>query len=276
MPTMPEIHAAMAEVTALQQQLESALKAQDSEEVDKVLTELTVAEKRRNRLLQRAADTTGPGFDTAPPVREQVAAALRILSRPASVSLIRDVAGARFGEKIQASRLASLRRDEQRSWLATHRPGGSSGRSLARPVYIIPALTYDRFAPVRGMLALSSWSLETRLVAPASPRVDILHVILRLVDELEHSADAPWAPDVRRLVWRFGRSVAGAIEGRGEFTYAQVRDAAERELRQIAEGDTAERREAAERARSQLDEETMLFGVTLRSATNPNPKKATG
>ncbi|MDT5025094.1 MAG: hypothetical protein QOE61_1520, partial [Micromonosporaceae bacterium] len=245
----------MADVAQLQQRLAAALEAGDPGEVERLLAELSVAEKRRNRLLQRASTGPGGAFDVAPPIREQVASVLAILSRPASVSLIRDVATARFGEMIQPSRLASLRRDEQRSWQAAHRGTAPGARSLARPVYVVPALTFDRFAPVRGMLALSSWPLEIRLIAPASPRVDVLYAIIRLIGELDHSLDAPWAPNLRRLALRFGRTVAGSIEIRDGFDYTLIREAAERELRQILDADTAERAEAAQRARNQLDGE---------------------
>ncbi len=264
----------MAEVTELQQRLATALDADGPGEVERLLAELSVAEKRRNRLLQRASTGAGGAFDAAPPIREQVAAVLGILSRPASVSLIRDVATARFGETIQPSRLASLRRDEQRSWQAAHRGTAPGARSLARPVYVVPAPTFDRLAPVRGMLALSSWPLEIRLIAPASQRVDVLHIIIRLIGELDHSPDAPWAPNLRRLVWRFARTIAGAIEIRDGFDYTLVREAAERELRQISDADMAERAEAADRARD-IDAEIQLFGGTLRLANRPSTE-ATG
>jgi hypothetical protein len=271
---MSDVQLAMADVATLQQRLAAALDADDRADVDRLLAELTVAEKRRNRLLQRASGDAGGAFDAAPPVREQVASVLSLLSRPASVSLIRDVATARFGEPIQPSRLASLRRDEQRSWHAAHREDGSGMRSLARPVYIVPALTFDRYAPVRGMLALSSWALEARLIAPASPRVDILRVTIRLIDELEQAGDAPWAPNLRRLVWRFARSVAGAIDAWDGSNYDHIREAAERELRQIVDDDTAERAEAARRARDQLESESQLFGTSLKVVARTSTKAA--
>ncbi len=270
MPSMVEVKAAMADVAALQERLATALSTEDHTEVDQLLAELSVAEKRRNRLLQRASAGTAGSFDAAPPVREQVAAVLGLLTRPSSVSLIRDVAAGRYGENIQPSRLASLRRDEQRSWRAAHRDDGATARPLGRPVYVVPALTYDRFAPVRGMLALSSWPLDVRLIAPASPRVDILHVTIRLIDELDRAGDAPWTPNLRRLVWRFARSVAGAMDTRSGFDYAHVRAAAERELQQIADTDTAEREQAARRARARLDEDSQLFGTNLRLAEQPS------
>jgi hypothetical protein len=266
MPEIPDVRAAMSDVSRLQQELTDALEDGRPDDVDRILAELTVAERRRNRLLQRASNSSPSGFDAAPPIREQLASVLGLLSRPAAVALIKDVATARFGEPIQPSRLASLRRDEQRSWQAANRPS-SQGRSLARPAYIVPALTADRFAPVRGMLAMSSWTLEVRIVAPASHRVDTLHVLIRLIDELDRDPEASWAPNIRRMVWRFARSVAGAIDNRDGVGNEQIRDAAERELALIAPDDTAERHAAAERARRQLDPETLLFGSTLRNAS---------
>lgn len=272
---MGDVQAAMADVMAIQERLAAALQGADQVEINRLLVELTVAEKRRNRLLQRTTSEHA-GFDAAPPVREQVASVLGVLGRPASVSLVRDVAAARFGETIQPNRLASLRRDEQRSWQAAHRDDGHGARSLARPVYVVPALTYDRFAPVRGMLALSAWPLEIRLIAPASARVDVLHVIARLVDELDRDPDAPWAPGLRRLVWRFARSVAGAMDASDGFEYQQVRAAAEAELRQVEDVDVAERSQAAQRAREQLDPEETMFGATLRLAANRTSREASG
>jgi hypothetical protein len=275
MPETSDLRAALADVARLQQDLSAALDGGETAEVERVLAELTVAEKRRNRLLQQATGGAGGRFDAAPPIREQLSSVLGLLGRPAAVALIREVATARFGEPIQASRLASLRRDEQRSWVAAHRPAGHA-RSLGRPAYIVPALTFDRFAPVRGMLALSSWALETRIIAPASLRVDVLHILLRLIDELARDPEASWAPNVRRMVWRFARSVAGAIDNRHGFGYQQIRDAAQRELELVAATDAAERREAADRAREQLDPEAQLFGATLRIASPVTSTEAIG
>jgi hypothetical protein len=212
----------MLDVSRLQQELTDALENGRPDDVDRILAELTVAERRRNRFLQRASNNSPSGFDAAPPIREQLASVLGLLSRPAAVALIKDVATARFGEPIQPSRLASVRRDEQRSWQAANRPS-SQGRSLARPAYIVPALDRD--------------------------------------------PEASWAPNIRRMVWRFARSVAGAIDNRDGVGNKQIRDAAERELALIAPDDTAERHAAAERARRQLDPETLLFGSTLRNAS---------
>ncbi|MEU8658048.1 hypothetical protein [Actinoplanes philippinensis] len=259
MDTVGEIQKAMDEVAAYQRELAEALAQRDLERVTRLMGQLAVAERRRNRLLQAEATTTG-GADPTPPIREQVIAALGLLGHPSAVSLVKEVSAARFGEVIQSNRLASLRRDEQRSWSATRR---GTARSQARPTYITPALTYDRFAPMRGLLALSSWSLESRLVGPTSPRVDLLRIIIRLTTELDRGPDTPWAPDLRRLIWRFGRTVASSMPHSPDVSYIHVREAAQRELDQIVDVDTAERAEAADRARKLLDPEDQLFGTTM-------------
>ncbi|MET7951885.1 hypothetical protein [Micromonospora sp. NPDC005324] len=257
-----EIKRVMDEVAAYQVDLAAALADRKLDRVAQLMAQLSVAERRRNRLLQAEATATG-SFDAAPPIRDQVIAALSLLGSPSPVSLLRDVSAARFGEVIQPSRLASLRRDEQRSWQAAQR---GTARGQARPTYVTPALTYDRFAPMRGQLALSSWPLETRLIGPTSPRADLLRVIVRLCNESERAGDAPWAADVRRLLWRFTRTIAASVPDTGDFTYIQLREAAQHELGQIADTDTAERHAAARRARK-LDPEAQLFGTSLQNVS---------
>jgi len=263
-----EIKQAMDKVAAYQAELARAVEARELERVNELMAQLSVAERRRNRLLQAEATAAGSA-GSAPPIREQVIAVLGLLGSPSPVALVRDVSAARFGEIIQPSRLASLRRDEQRSWQAAQR---GTTRSQARPTYVTPALTYDRFAPMRGVLALSSWSLEARLIGPTSPRADLLRVIARLCDEADHAGDAPWTPDLRRLLWKFTRTIAGAISADDELTNSRLRDAAQRELGQITDADKAERSGAAERAR-RLDPEEQLFGTSLHVST---PSEAAG
>ncbi len=254
-PADPTVEEVLAEIEELQKRLRQAYEAGDADAADRLMSELAAAERRRNRIMQRAL-AAGRGHRPALPVREQVARVLSLLGRPASVSLIRDVAAARFGDQIPGPRLASLRRDEHRSWRSAH------DSASARPVYIVPALTYDRLAPVRGLLALSSWPLEVRLVAPASHRVDMLHATDRLAAELAANPDAGWAPEVERVLWRLAATVPEATDG-GRLDPATVRAAVAAELAQIADADAAERAAAAARARDQLDEELALFGSRL-------------
>jgi hypothetical protein len=248
----------MREITELQARLRQAYESGDADTADRLMSELSTAERRRNRALQREL-TSGSSYRASLPVREQVTRALGLLARPAPVSLIREVAAARFGDRIPGPRLASLRRDEHRSWRSANEAGQ---RAASRPVYVVPALTYDRLAPVRGLLALSSWPLEVRLVAPASQRVDVLHMVDRLAAGLAESPGATWAPDVERLLWRIAGTIPGAVDS-ARMDTATVRSAAAAELAQISDADEAERASAAARARLRLDEEGQLFGSRL-------------
>jgi hypothetical protein len=269
--TDSEISEVLARVAALQGELQQAYEARDAAAAERLLAELSVAERRRNRLLQRAMAGDAPRYDVTLPVRERVAQVLNLLGRPAGVSLICDVASARFGEPLAPTRLASLRRDEHRSWSTAHQPGGPQ-RTAARPVYVVPALTYDRMAPVRGLLALSSWPLELRIVAPASHRVDMLHIIDRLAAEAAANPRSSWVKDVERLLWRLARTVPDAIERARGLNLPLIRKAVAAELAQLADADAAERQAAAERARAQLDDEQQLFGARFTIAR----KKAAG
>lgn len=260
MPDDHEVAQILAEIEGLQARLQQAYRSGDGSAADRLMSELSAAERRRNRAMQRAMAAGGRSYRASLPVREQVARVLGLLARPAAVSLIREVAAARFGDQIPGPRLASLRRDEHRSWRSA--TGAAGTRTSGRPVYVVPALTYDRLAPVRGLLALSSWSLELRLVAPASHRVDLLHVVDRLAGELAAAPDAAWAPEVERVLWRLAGSVPGGT-GSHELDPQAVQAAVRAEMSQIAESDAAERAAAASRARAQLDDEQHLFGSRL-------------
>lgn len=278
MSDTPDVAQVLAEVTDLQAQLQRAYESGDAAAVDRLVSELAAAERRRNRAMQRTLPGTAaaPGHRAALPVREQVGRVLGLLGRPTAVSMIRDVAASRFGDQIPGPRLASLRRDEHRSWRSAYRGQADDGPTAraGRPVYVVPALTYDRFAPVRGQLALSSWSLEQRLVAPASHRVDVLHAVDRLAAELAGSPDASWAPDVERLLWRLAATVPGAADTVGALDPDAVQRAAAAELAQLEDDDRQERVAAAERARAQLTTEQQLFGS--RMAPDPGQEQQAG
>jgi hypothetical protein len=230
MPEQSEVSQILAEIAVLQGRLQQAYEASDAPAVDRVLSELSAAERRRNRAMQRSVAGGAPpaGYRSVLPVREQVARVLGLLGRPAAVSMIRDVAAARYGDQIPGPRLASLRRDEHRSWRSA--ADAAAARAAGRPMYVVPALTYDRLAPVRGLLALSSWPLELRLIAPASHRVDVLHIVDRLTQELAGAAQAGWAPEIERLLWRLAGTIPGATDGSGGLQPEMVRAAAAAEL----------------------------------------------
>ena len=245
----------MTELRGLEDDLRGAVEDGNARAADQLLAKLAVLERRRNRLVHEMISPEPEGQERMLPLRDQVITALRAIGRPSSIRLVADVARARFGEAIPTARIASLRRDEERSWIRA--PGG-------RPTYVVPPLSFDRFAPVRGLLALSAWPLETRIVGPASPRVDMLIVLIRLADELDRERDAPWSAALERVVWRLGSSVPEAVGSGHDFDPWTISNAARAELAQLEPEDADERRTAAERATVHLDDQSLLFGTRLR------------
>lgn len=247
----------LTKVMALQEALNTAVAEGDPDTAGRLLAELSVLERRRNRLVHRSIDSS-PSYTTVRSLRDQVIQALQLLGRPAALGLVNDVASARWGEPVPTRRMASLRRDEQTSY--NSRPG-------ARPVYVSAALSADRFAPIRGVLTLSSWPLEVRIVGPSSPRVDVLHNLRRLAEEVDvgSSSDQVWVPALERVVMRLARTVPTALREGGSVSVEtdQVRQACDAELAVLEATDDDVRARAADRALSQLGEDQQLFGVRM-------------
>ncbi len=196
-----------------------------------------------------------PSSSGSVPIREQAHQALTILDAPAGPKLIAAAHAAFLSEPVVTARLGSLRRDEERSFVA---------QPFARPYYICPALTHDRFTPVRGLLAVSTWPLEQRISGPLGPRVDFLTHARRVgqqvarIEEAGHQPTLPaWA-----LLRRFALNIPGAYEGYGRPDATRVVEAADAEAAVHADTDTATRQAAAVRAREQLtDPARLLFGA---------------
>jgi hypothetical protein len=198
----------------------------------------------------RAAEPpTGPG--SLLPLREQVYEALSLLQVPAAPKLIATVHEAFFGATFPTTRVTSLKRDEERSFRTA---------PFARPYYICAALSADYLAPSRGLLAVSTWPLELRVIGSLSPRVDFLTAAIRVAEAIERIPEPPAA--ARRLLQRFAASVSGAISPGGGADPAAVREAAGAELTVHREADAKARRAAADRARG-LHHAEQLFGTAM-------------
>jgi hypothetical protein len=209
-----------------------------------------------------AGDENGPGSENDPgagtvpatsllPLREQVYEALSLLQAPAAPRLIATVHEAFFGTTFRTQRVTSLRRDEERSF-------GTA--PFARPYYICAALSADYLAPSRGLLAVSTWPLELRVIGSLSPRVDFLTEAIRVAEAIERIPEPPAA--ARRLLQRFAASVSGAISPGGGADPAAVSEAARAELTVHRDADARARAAAAERARG-LHHAEQLFGTTM-------------
>jgi len=185
------------------------------------------------------------------PLREQVYEALSLLQVPAAPKLIATVHEAFFGATFPTTRVTSLKRDEERSFRTA---------PFARPYYICAALSADYLAPSRGLLAVSTWPLELRVIGSLSPRVDFLTAAIRVAEAIERIPEPPAA--ARRLLQRFAASVSGAISPGGGVDPAAVSEAARAELTVHHDPDARARRAAADRARG-LPPAEQLFGTAM-------------
>jgi hypothetical protein len=203
---------------------------------------------------QGAAPASGPLL----PLREQVHEALSLLTVPAAPRLIATVHEAFFTSSFAGSRLTSLKRDEERSFRTA---------PFARPYYLCAALAADLLAPARGLLAISTWPMEQRVIGSLSPRVDFLTGAIRVAEAIERLRTP--VPAARRLLWRFAASIPGAAASATVMDPRAVALAAAAELGVHADADLQIRKAAARRAREQLDDAEQLFGTRIRLAVSP-------
>jgi hypothetical protein len=221
--------------------------------------DLNAAERAWEEALTAAAAPqrqAGPDERPAPatgsllPLREQVYEALSLLAVSAAPKLIATVHEAFFGTTFPTARVTSLKRDEERSFRSA---------PFARPYYICAALSADYLAPSRGLLAVSTWPLERRVIGSLSPRADFLAAAIAVAEAIERIPEPP--PAARRLLHRFAASIPGTGRpgGAGAAPPA-VREAAAAELAVHSGADDRARAEAAARARL-LDPPEQLFGT---------------
>lgn len=232
-------------------------------------SELRQAERDWHQASARLEELSAPGGGGQPeegpappraaaqllPIREQVHQALTLLGAPAAARLVIAVHDAFFAGTLAAARLTSLRRDEERSFRAA---------PYARPYYLCAALTHDLLAPARGLLAVSTWPMERRVIGPVSPRVDYLTAAIQVAEGLARISSP--GPAAARLLWRFAINIPGAAEGGQAMNPDIVAQAARAELAVHDDSDRAQRAAAARRARTQLDDVQQLFGSRLRDA----------
>ncbi|WP_205314960.1 hypothetical protein [Nonomuraea lactucae] len=240
-----------ARIDELRAGVRRAMRVKDTATARALRAELRAAERSWDTLVTGGLDGSPRVPDGAPQglvtVREQAHQALTLLGAPAQPRLIAAVGEAFLGGTLRGSQLTSLRRDEERSFASS--PYG-------RPYYLCAALT-DRLAPARGLLTVSTWPLERRMVGPLSPRVDFLTCAIAVARHL--------SPDPRaaRLLARMARNIPGGAAGDlGPPDPDRVIEAAANELAVHAERDTRDRADLAERATSQLDDRARLFGGT--------------
>jgi hypothetical protein len=192
------------------------------------------------------------------PARELVHRVLTILRVPAAPRLIVEVHSAFFSEGLPASRLSTLRRDEERSYHASPN---------SRPYYLCPALNHDSLACARGLLTVSTWPIEKRIVGPLSARVDFLNVAIRIAGLMQGPPGGPHtdaSPRAVRLLNRYALNIPGgtAPDADHDADPQTVISAAETEL-EVHENEDRRARQAGARRALRIPESARLFGVRL-------------
>jgi hypothetical protein len=182
-------------------------------------------------------------------IRDQVVQALTILGAPAAPRLIASVHEAFYASALRPKRFSTLRRDEGRSYAKS---------PDARPYYACAALGAESLTAVRGLLAVSTWELERRVIGPLSPRVDFLTHAAAIAERVARTPE-PSAESLR-LLRRFALNIPGAVGDFADPDPSDVIRSAQSELDVHIGSDRAARRAAASRARKRLDAVRQLFG----------------
>jgi hypothetical protein len=249
----PSIEALEARIDELRAAVRKAVVARDSVQARVLRAELRRAERAWEEALAHLESPSSvaerPAPDSLLPLREKVHHALTLLTVPAAPRLINAVYAALVGGDIPSSRLTSLRRDEERSFRAA---------PYSRPYYLCPALTFDRLAPARALLAISTWPIADRIVGPLSPRVQFLTAAIQVAEAIRRIKEP--RPEAMRLLWRFAANIPGGTDGGAD--PATVIRAARAELVIHQDEDRRTREQAARRADALTDVQR-LFGVRL-------------
>ncbi|MBF8190830.1 hypothetical protein ITP53_35025 [Nonomuraea sp. K274] len=237
----------------------TAMRTRDGASARVLRAELRSAERAWDALVSGGQARARPEPPPLVTVREQVHQGLRLLGAAAQPRLIVAVSEAFFGGTIRSNQLTSLRRDEERSFRSS---------PFGRPYYLCAALT-DRLSPARGLLTLSTWPLERRVVGPLSPRVDFLTCAGAVA---EHMSAGQEDERAAKLLVRMARNIPGAAT-LGPPDPLRVIEAARAELRVHAARDTRDRAELAERATAQLGDAARLFGAATLSTIKKEQAK---
>jgi hypothetical protein len=128
-------------------------------------------------------------LSTLPTTGEQARRALLLLGAPAATRLVADVHGALFDGDLSTAALARLLRERAPGFCAALRPDLTA-------------------AP--GLLALTDWSLDRRMVTPAARRADELAMIVRVAEFVAMRRGAGRAAD--RLLRELAARVPGGVE----------------------------------------------------------------
>lgn len=266
----------LAELNATNAKLGQAVRQGDLPAVDVLIRSLAMLEAERDRLLALIRESRrdveprqdGMAYASALSSRDRVVQLLRMTGAVSSNRLLADLSRAVFRSTLDTTGFSTLRRDALRTWAVAAAESSNSSASATAParVYVVPALSHDRFVPVRGVLALSEWPVERRIVAPSSLRVDLLRAVIAVTGRAVEDGEAS---PLARVVAKFAHSLGVPTFQLGTTAlYQAVLNACRDELPVIESADDRERSRAAQRALAQLDERALLFGAQLAPLTD--------
>lgn len=258
-----ELRLIMQEAARLAAETADALTRGDMEAAGRLQQEAERAWQRARKLGQQR--TKRPALSKTPSVRERAIGAVTELNVPCSPKLIAAYCAARDGEPFDLRAIASIRRDERRSW----------NTGARRETYLVPALEGPWFVAGRGRFALSHWPLWQRIVGPLSPRVDHLRVCRYLVDQIKSLGQGTSEADrLGGLLAEYARSVPGALPSalgtESKLDLARVRAAVLEELDLLEVEDESQRRREAERAQRTLNDTDQLWGSAMPEVIGDN------
>jgi hypothetical protein len=260
----PNINEVMALAGRLMAESAAALDRGDAVEAARLHRAADDAWKEAKRLAARRTKRIARPLSDATSMRERALQAVTQLGVLCSPKLIASYSQARTGLEFDVKALASIRRDERRSWEKSNR----------RDAYLVPALEGPWFAASRGRFALSSWPLWRRIIGPLTPRTDHLRVCIRLAETIDKARD--WEVDpaaMLKLLHSFAITVPNALKDSwappAEIDLNRARTAAEEELALHEQEDEVGRKQAAERATRMLDETQQLWGGGMPTLVQP-------
>lgn len=164
----------LARMTALQRELRATL-----DRVEHTLNRLSVT---------AGADGARTVLPGKRPLRVQLLDIVQDIGWMAYAREIATYAYARYDLVIAPGRFGSLAKDEVDAYKRRGSP-----RSRNRTVWVCFGLRHDDAAPVRRLVARSDWSLERRIWAPTTGRVQHLRALARLCELALDTENTPLA-----------------------------------------------------------------------------------
>ncbi|WP_331746816.1 hypothetical protein OG923_34235 (plasmid) [Streptomyces halstedii] len=249
------------QMARLRTEMRAAAEASDTALLHDLRARLETTQGRWFTLLGVPGDpSTTAVAETRPlkSVRERVLQTLALIGAPASQKTIRAVHEAFFGgTPLTSARMASLRRDEERSF---------SGRRVVR-THVCPALLTGSFRPARSVLTSSAWPLHQRLLAPGTEQINHLTMAVNLADAAAETAGGNDGDGdaINALLASIAADIPG-LPGNKPASAARIREVAQRELDRTLSADLADRDQAA-RIATQLPAAEQMFGTSASQNT---------